>query len=105
MSTLDDFLAAIHSKKLVECTFDSIDEGRKTRICVPFDYGPWRRNMSPNPDRFHFYDLDSPDGKHNLSILPNQVISLKILNQDFEPGDYIKWSPNWFISRDWGEYS
>ncbi len=56
-------------------------------------------------NRFHFLDLDSPDGKHNLSILPEQLIDLSILEVIFNPADYINWTPKWHIARDWGKYS
>ncbi len=102
---LETFLSAIHAKKLVEIVFDSKDEGAKKRICVPFDFGPSRRNLSPNPDRYHFYDLNSPNGNHTLSITPDQLLSISILDDIFEPGQYVTWQPNWFISRDWGQHS
>ena len=74
------------------------------RKCIPFDIGPSSK-IKDGMDRFHFYDLDSPEGKHNLSILPEQIVSINILNESFEPKDYVKWQPNRFIPRDWGVYS
>jgi hypothetical protein len=39
-------------------------------------------------------------------ILPEQLISIKTLDKVFNPADYVTWAPiQWFISRDWGEYS
>lgn len=104
MSEHDDFLRAINEKKLVLIECNSYEKGYIQRKCVPFDYGPSRR-YKDSSDRYHFYDLDSPDGSHNLSILPEQLLFLKILDEQFEPKDYINWVPNWFIPRDWGKYS
>lgn len=101
----ETFVSAIHAKKLVEIVFGTRNEGVKKRVCVPFDFGPSRRNLNPNPDRYRFYDLDSPDGKHNLSIAPDQLISVTVLDEAFEPADYVNWKPNWFVSRDWGQHS
>ncbi|WP_367390619.1 hypothetical protein [Lewinella sp. LCG006] len=99
------FIQAIHDKRKVKITFDSKSKGRISRVCIPFDYGPSRRNLKDNPDRYHTYDLESPDGKHTLSIHPEQVVNLEVLTEHFDPADYITWSPNWFVKRDWGKFS
>ena len=98
------FLEAINKKLILEVTFDSYEKGKITRTCIPFDFGPSRR-YKDGQDRYHFYDLDSPEGSHNLSILPNQVVNLTLTDQGFDPGDYVTWTPNWFLDRDWGRYS
>ncbi|CEN93695.1 hypothetical protein [Paraclostridium sordellii] len=99
-----EFLKAIHNKKIVNIKFNSKEKGLVVRKCIPFDFGPSRR-YKDNLDRYHFYDLDSPSGRHNLSILPNQLIEIEILDECFEPGDYVSWKTNWFIARDWGKFS
>jgi hypothetical protein len=100
-----DFLKAIEEKRKIKVTFNSQSKGIVTRICIPFDFGPSRRNLKENPDRYHMYDLDSPDGKHTLSILPEQLLEIHILDECFDPSEYITWEPNWFVKRDWGTYS
>ncbi len=99
-----NFVQAINEIKLVKVVFDSYEKGRITRVCVPFDYGPSRR-YKDEKNRYHFYDLDSPSSNHNLSILPEQLINIEILNESFTPADYVKWTPKWFLKRDWGLYS
>ncbi|WP_099346999.1 hypothetical protein [Clostridium tertium] len=99
-----NFVQSINEMKLVKVVFDSYEKGRITRVCVPFDYGPSRRYRD-GEDRYHFYDLDSPSSNHNLSILPQQIKSIEILNETFCPEDYVKWTPSWFFKRDWGLYS
>ncbi len=101
---IKDFLEAINNKLILQITFDSKEKGIIKRTCVPFDFGPSRK-YKDGLDRYHFLDLDSPDGKHNLSILPDQVINMTLTNNNFNPSDYISWTPNWHISRDWGEFS
>jgi hypothetical protein len=106
MNTHDDFISAIQEKKLVKVLINSKEKGEIQRICVPFDFGPSRRkNLKVNPDRYHFCDLDSPDGSHNLSITTEHLLKLEKLEKKFDPADYISWKPNWFVSRDWGVYS
>ncbi|MCH4891321.1 hypothetical protein EZV73_27370 [Acidaminobacter sp. JC074] len=104
MTHYNSLVRAINNRVLVNLTFNSNEKGIISRLCVPFDYGPSRRYRDCQ-DRFHFYDLDSPDGNHNLSILPNQVITISLTSRNFEPGDYVHWEPQWHVSRDWGRYS
>ncbi len=105
MNNHDIFISAINEKKLLKVSINSKEKGAIERICVPFDFGPSRRNLEVNPDRYHFYDLDSPEGIHNLSITPDQLLEIEKLEKKFSPENYISWSPNWFVARDWGLYS
>jgi len=98
------FISAIHGMKYVKIIFDSKEKGIIERTCIPFDFGPSKR-YKDGADRFHFYDLDSPEGKHNLSILEEQLHNLEVLELIFEPKDYVTWTPNWIVTRDWGAYS
>jgi hypothetical protein len=100
----DTFIEAINLKQVIRITFNSKEKGVITRMCVPFDFGPSRK-YKDGLDRYHFCDLNSPEGIHTLSILPDQVMDISLINQNFEPSDYITWTPNWFIKRDWGNYS
>jgi hypothetical protein len=105
MSNHENFLQAIQEKKVVTVQFNSQEKGLIERTCIPFDFGPSRRNLKVNPDRYHFYDLDSPEGRHILSILPEQIVTIAKTNTLFDPADYIAWDPDWFVPRNWGIYS
>ena len=94
----------ITKKRLLNLTFDSYQKGIIIQKCVSYDYAISKRYKDGN-FRYHFHDLDSPDGKHNLSILPAQVILIELLNNYFDPAHYITWTPSWSLSRDWGIYS
>ncbi len=98
------FLDAIHKKLILVVTLNSKEKGIITRRCIPFDFGPSRRAKDQS-NRYHFYDLDSPDGRHTLSILPNQLLKLEFTGEQFNPRDYIDWEPQWFVPRDWGALS
>lgn len=100
----NEFKKAIDCKLIVLLKFNSNEKGEIERKCIPFDFGPSRRYRD-GLDRYHFYDLDSPDGKHNLSILPRQILSIKVLGESFNPEDYVTWEPRWFLERDWGNVS
>lgn len=105
---LEVFTQAIRDKRKVRLTFFSKEDGHAlVRTCAPLDFGPSRRAHDKS-DRFHLWDYDSDTRRHTLSLLPNQVISIEILSETFDPEELITWdvatSP-WFFPRDWGEYS
>jgi hypothetical protein len=70
------------------------------------DYGPssFAKNKA---DRYHFwdYDSDSPGGRHTLSLLPEQVVSIVELDEPFDPAEFVTWETNWHYPRDWGKLS
>lgn len=103
-SNFKKFIEAINQKKLVKIKVNTDEKGVIERICVPYDFGPSRK-YHDGKDRYHFLDLDSPDGPHNLSKEPEDVISIEVTDEGFDPGDYVTWTPSWHIARDWGIYS
>ena len=104
----DEFIKAINNKKKVSITFYSKeDSGLLKRKCAPMDYGPSRLAKSKN-DRFHLWDYESDIRKHTLSLNPQQIKSLEVLEETFDPSEFITWdtkSSPWFIKRNWGQYS
>ena len=103
---LEKFLEAINNRKLVEVTFIAKSDSQiRVRKCVPFDYGASSKAKDKS-DKYHFFDLNSPNGRHNLPLFPNQIQEINILeNESFEPSNYITWEPNWIVKRDWDEFS
>ena len=83
MKYLDIFLEAVHTKKLISVIFNSKEKGIITRKCVPFDFGPSKRDKV-KIDKFHFWNIDS---NHNLPVLVEQIINMEILDEDFNPAN------------------
>lgn len=104
----DIFIAGIDGRQKVSLTFVSKEDGGRTlvRTCAPMDFGPSSRAKDKS-DRYHFwdYDSDSPGGRHTLSLLPEQVISIGSLEEGFSPAEFVTWTTNWHYPRDWGEFS
>lgn len=99
------FVESIHSKNKVRLTFFSKEDScNLVRLCAPMDFGPSRRAHNKS-DRFHLWDYESDKANHVLSLLPEQVISIDVLEEDFCPSEFVTWQPNWFVPRDWGVYS
>ncbi|PLW79679.1 hypothetical protein C0585_06820 [Candidatus Woesearchaeota archaeon] len=101
MENKEIFIQAINEKKKVKVKINTDEKGIIIRDCIPFDFGTGKLPGI----RYHFLDLTSPDGPHNLSVLPNKLLEIEILDETFNPADYIKWKPNWKLARDWGEFS
>lgn len=101
----DNFIQAIHSKTKIRLTFASREDGHNlTRLCAPMDFGPSRRAHNQE-DRFHFWDYESDQTNHVLSILPNQVVNMEFTSEVFDPSEFVTWQTNWIVARDWGQYS
>ncbi|PLS85451.1 MAG: hypothetical protein CYG60_12565 [Actinobacteria bacterium] len=84
--------------------FSKEDKTQLYRTCAPMDFGPSRRARNP-VDRYHFWDYDSDVGRHTLSLLPEQVVSMQLTDEYFEPGEFVTWNAQWFLPRDWGAFS
>lgn len=101
----NQFIAAIHAKKKVRLTFHSKeDNATLVRTCAPMDYGPSSRAHDKS-DRFHLWDYDSDKQRHTLSLLSPQVISIQVLEENFDPAEFVNWTTGWHVPRDWGRYS
>lgn len=101
----DEFIAAIHSKSKVRVTFFSKKDAHNlSRVCAPMDYGPSRK-AADKSDRFHMWDYESDTKNHTLSLLPDQIQSIEVLAEQFDPAEFITWQTNWFVPREWDQYS
>jgi hypothetical protein len=104
----EKFIEAIHAKKKIRLTFFSKEDNSQiVRKCAPMDFGPSRRAHDKS-DRFHLWDYESDKTNHTLSLLPDQVVSMVVLDEVFEPSGFITWNTKtspWFVPRNWGEYS
>ena len=102
------FINAIHSKNKIKLHFFSKeDRNILILLCAPMDYGPSRRAKEKN-DRFHLWDYESDTRNHVLSLNPEQIHHMEILEEVFDPSEFITWDTQkstWFISRDWGIFS
>lgn len=96
----NNFIRAIHEKRIVEIKVNTKGKGVISRRAIPFDYGPGKID-NYRVDRYHFYNLDSPDGQHNFSPNPQDVLSIELTDETFNPADYVHWNPNWYIEREW----
>jgi len=108
LSNHEDVIAAIHSRRTVRVTWPSKDDGGfiQTRRCAPMDYGPARISNDGMP-RYHFWDLESDSGaNHVLSLRDHQITSVDVLDEEFDPAEFVSWTPNWHVPRSsWGPFN
>jgi len=101
----DAFIRAIQDKRKVRLTFFSKEDGTTLiRVCAPMDYGPSRRAHLKN-DQYHLWDYESDTGPHTLPLEEEQVRAMVTLDEHFDPAEFVTWTTNWIIPRDWGPYS
>jgi len=107
MNNKELFLQAINNKNIVKIKVDSKSKGMILRHCIPFDFWKSKRKWVEYwESKFHFWDLDSPDKVHNLSVLPERLLEIELTDKTFNPSNYVLWKPiKWNIKRDWGIYS
>lgn len=102
----EKFLHAIDNKLKVSITFNAIEKGQIVRVCIPFDFGASQKDDAiDKSEKYHVWDLNSPDKPHNLALSPNDVVEIDILSEHFDPNDYVTWKPKWIYKRDWGNKS
>ncbi len=107
MQNKENFLKAIDEKLKIKITFNSIEKGEIIRTCIPFDFGPSQKDSAiDKTDKYHVLDLDTPESKpHNLSVTEDKMLKVEVLQENFDPVDYVTWEPSWIYLRDWGDNS
>ena len=95
------FIDAIREQKKVCLRFYSkADSGVIDLVCAPMDYGPGTA-IQDGVNRYWLWDYTSNNGSHTLSLLPEQVLDLRALGAEFDPGVFGIPAPLWSIPRDW----
>ena len=101
----EQFIKSIKEKKKIRLTFHSKQDGHSlTRLCAPMDFAPSSRAKNKD-NRFHLWDYESDTKNHTLSLLPEQILNMEFTDLIFDPSEFVKWSTNWSIQRDWGSFS
>ena len=83
-----EFILAVHEKKKVWIKYYSkADSGVLEQVCAPLEYGPGSI-VSDGLNRYWLWDYASDTGAHTLSLLPQQIVELKILGEVFDPAQF-----------------
>ena len=81
------FIEAIKEKNKVCLRFFSkADTGVIDLVCAPLGYEPGS-NASDDVNRYWFWDYSSNTGSQTLGLLPEQVLDVRILGEQFDPAD------------------
>ena len=100
-----EFINAIHDKKKLKIVFYSEeDKCFLQRICAPMDYATGTRIKDGIP-RYWVWDFDSDTKTHTLPLRHERIKSITVLNETFDPSEFVTWVTRWTIDRDWGKFS
>jgi hypothetical protein len=100
----EQFIEAIQERRKVSVRFYSkMGRGVIDLVCAPLDYGPGA--ASDRVSRYWLWDQIKDNGAHTLSLLPEQVLDMRILGEVFDPAKIDARPPHWSIARDWGTQS
>jgi hypothetical protein len=101
ISNHPQFLDAIREKKLIRIAFYSLpDGGTVDGECAPLDYGP-EPGGKDALNRYWIWDPADTAGSNPLGLLPDQIVSVHVLGQDFDPGKLPVGARPWCVPRDW----
>ena len=82
------FLEALKEKKKVRVQFYSLpDSGVLDHICAPMDYGPGSQSKD-GLHRYWLWDYASETGNHTLGLVPQQIVALHPLGEQFDPAQF-----------------
>lgn len=95
------FLEAIREKRKVRVRLYSVaDGGVVDRVCAPLDYGlDVARQDGLN--RYWLWDYTQKVGSETLALLPNEILDLQMLGEDFDPASLRTGIDHWSVPRDW----
>lgn len=97
----EQFLAAIHERKKVNVRFYSMpDSGVVDRVCAPLDYGP-DANLGDGLNRYWFWDYAGNAGPSSQGLVPEQIVDVRVLGEDFDPYGLGCQITAWSIPREW----
>lgn len=83
------FIEAINEKKKVRVRFYSkADSGVVDLVCAPMDYGPGA-GVQDGVNRYWLWDYSSNNGSHTLSLLPAQILELRVQGEVFDPAQFL----------------
>ncbi|MGD1009958.1 MAG: hypothetical protein ABR951_07405 [Candidatus Aminicenantales bacterium] len=105
---IDEFIKAIREKKKVRISFYSEqDQTVLIKKCAPLDYGH-RPDAKRKIDKYYLWDYEGEPRAHPLGLKPEQIETIKFLEESFNPSEFVKWNTTrkpWIVKRDWGIYS
>jgi len=64
------------------------------------DYGPGGE-MADGLNRYWLWDYTSNTGIHILGLMPQQIVDLQVLGEEFNPADFGDRPSPWIIPRPW----
>lgn len=85
----DIFLKAVEDHRKILLTFSTDPHGgNKVRLVGPMYYG-LSRLAQDSLKRYHFWDLQRNQTNNLFNLLPYQIVTMKLTEEDFNLADFI----------------
>ena len=103
MTNHEKFIQAIQEKRVILIRKNTDEKWIIERKCIPYDYAIGKK-FKDSIKRYWAWHIET---KHPSSAQSEDIINIEILDEYFEPADYISRNPPYDreIQRDWGQYS
>lgn len=96
------FIEAIQQKRKVALRFYSkADSEVIDLVCAPLDYGP-AATFPDGVNRYSLWDYSGNNSSNILTLLPEQVLDIRVLGEVFDPANIDVRASHWSIERNWG---
>ncbi len=97
------FIEAIAGRKKVKIKYYSkADSGVLERVCAPLDYGPGAGPYD-GLNRYWLWDYANPAGTQTVGLNSQQIVDVRVLGGEFQPGEFIVERWPWGVPRSWGQ--
>jgi hypothetical protein len=97
------FLESIQEMKRVRVRFFSLaDGGVLDRVCAPLDYGPGNE-PGDGLHRYWLWDYQQSGNSHFVGLLPQQILDLKAVGEEFDPSEFGAPVWSWALPRSWSQ--
>lgn len=96
------FIDALREMKRVQIVYYSQpDAGTVDRECLPLDYGR-APGSADTLNRYWVWDPANTSGENPIGLLPDQIVSMRVLGLPFDP-EQLQLGPRpWSVPRSWG---
>lgn len=97
------FVQAINEKKKIKMIKKDKNGNIVEKYYIPRDFSAWSRSKTWI-EKYWNYNIED---EHTSQTRQEDVIEITVLNETFNPADYIDWDwpYDWKIKRDWWIYS
>lgn len=96
-------MQAINFTSFINLTYTDQSNEKRTIQCVPIDIKA-QNGLSPSRTQYEFIAVNDVTSQH-ITLSDVDINDIQVLEESFDPGNYVKEKKQWLYPRDWGIYS